>query len=499
MSRNSERLKTEGTIERPSFPDDERPLQQRRRGWLILFFLIMFLTSIGTEIHNRALDTEDLSDNWIEASRAVVDPDAPPPTIDPLGNVLAVGAVVRNMLPPVLMLSLAVWLVARFMQAVHGMSSLAEARVFLWTNLFGRLVVGRWPTIIVSEGKVVGGEQQPPVRIGGPASIVVQNDSAVLLEQAGRLTRVIGPGSSHVLQRFEKVRSVVDLRPRWHSLEVSGMSREGIPVRCTVDVHYQINDRGEDAHAATREKPHAFSEEAVFKAAIAPGMPEFDSADRVEWGDLVAGGASGTLRAIVARYPLDRLVQPLTEVSGPEATLGDITPPPRQTIQRELEAELRKNAAAHGGKILEVTLRNIELEDPVTNQWIEAWGAMWEKRRREELALASAEWERQMARVKAEAEKEMILAILDALETLEEDGKTVSQDLIAMRFLKTLQNIYADTRSIPVLPYTNQVLDTLELLRAMVEEESEEPGDNRAITDGDIPQSNDGESNSEDR
>jgi regulator of protease activity HflC (stomatin/prohibitin superfamily) len=453
-------------------PENEAPYQKQRRRLTTLFFVSLFLLSVALEIYNRAVDPRELFANIGRALSAMADPDVPIPAIDVVSNVLAIGAVMRNMLPGLVMLWLVQWLGARVMQAVHGMSSLQEARSFLSNSLFGKLI-GGGPFIVISKGNVLGGTQQPPVRIGGPGVLIVYNDSAVLLEHAGRLTRVVGPGF-HPLRRFEKIREIIDLRPRWYPLTVSGMSREGIPVRCTVDVHYQINDRGENAHQATREMPYAYSEEAAFKAATNRWVRESEGTDDLDWGALVVGGAEGTLRAIMARYPLDRLVQPLAELSGPKSEAEYSSPPPRYVIQEELEAELGKSAAQNGAKILEVALRNIEPEDPIAQQWIETWQAEWKKRVREELASARAERERQLARVKAEAEREMILAIADSLQKLSEEDVTVSSNVILLSFLESLERVLGGHQAFYLLPDTDRMVDQLQTLHGMIEGESQD-------------------------
>jgi len=474
-----------GRIVELGYPQDERPYQNRRQLRLILFFASLFVLSVALEIYNRTLDAGELFAGLGQAFRALLDPNAPPPAFDPSGNALAIGALLRNMLPAAAMLWLVLWLGGRFMHALYGLSTWQEARSFLVNSLFGKFI-GSGPTIVVSKGEVQGGGQQPSVRIGGPAALVMHSDSAALLEQAGRLTRVVGPGV-HQLRRFEKIRAIVDLRPRWHSLTVEGMSREGIPVKCKVDVHYQIDHQGAGAYPATSERPHAYSEEAVFRAAITQVVPEFGATHQLDWSTLVPGGAGGTLRTIMARYPLDRLIQPLSEVPEPEDDADSAHPIPRQVMQAELEAKLRAGAPGKGAKILQVALRNIELSDTVTQQWVETWAAEWKKRQREELSVARAEWERQMARVRAEAEREMILAIIDGLQTLAEDRKPLSSDLVAMRFIETLQRVTVDSWNVPLLPFTSQVIDTLDKLRGMSGLAGTESGDKEAAPDRQVP------------
>jgi regulator of protease activity HflC (stomatin/prohibitin superfamily) len=213
----------------------------------------------------------------------------------------------------------------------------------------------------------------------------------------------------------------------------------------------------------------------------------------------------GILRNIIARYPLDRLIQPLRDLIQlfamhldegelreictrlevayddlPGETLSckarrlvrrmerqdripkliacvellrpdvdwDKTANPRKEIGKELESELKARAAKHGAKILKVDLHNIELKDQVVQQWIETWQARWQKLADEELAEGKAEREFQLNRTKAVAQ-EMLLAIQEALETPGVDDSAFSDEVLAVRLIETLRNVAAHPRAFP--------------------------------------------------
>src|SRR5690606_13116320 len=93
-------------------------------------------------------------------------------------------------------------------------------------------------------------------RVGGPGNLVVYNDSAVLLEKAGRFTRMCGKGFIR-LAPFEKPYAFLDLRPKRTVYPVNAMSKEGIPIICEADITYQIDSEGT---SATDEDPYPVSE-----------------------------------------------------------------------------------------------------------------------------------------------------------------------------------------------------------------------------------------------
>lgn len=519
----------------PDTPEDERTFQDDRKQKVMFFFGALLFLSIAVELHNRGMDLSDFLRNLINGLVAVVDPSTALPSFD--GGSLAGGALAigRNMLPALFMAWLVLLFGVQFVKAVYGLSSTKQARDHLMTGIFGEFSGGdsavrglpttwvvnelageifmRGPFVIVRDGKVVaGGGNDPVARIGGPGLLVVYTDSAVLLERAGQLTRVVGPGVAP-LRRFEKVRDVIDLRPRKYAtykehktFNVGGMSREGIPIEWPVDVEYQINDQGWGFRPATDGTPYPFSEEAVLTAFTDHWLRGGDGDDHLDWGDrIVVGDAEGGLRSIMARYPLDRLIQPLYELGqlidnyleeselrtlcGDLNTDYDVLPgqgkaekarelvrflerrnqvpdlvdilerdhpgvpwelsfSPRRQIEEQLANSLRNGAVRHGAKILAVNLGNVRLKDQVTNQWIKTWQARWQKLAREELAVGEAERVFQVNRVKAVAQ-EMLLAIQEGLERPEAEPRSLSEDILTLRLVETLRNVAAHPRAFP--------------------------------------------------
>jgi regulator of protease activity HflC (stomatin/prohibitin superfamily) len=298
----------------------------------------------------------------------------------------------------------------------------------------------------------------------------------VLLERAGQLTRIVGPGISP-LARFERIRDVINLRPQKYAtfkdhatFRVSGMSREGIPVVWPVDVYYQINDQGINPHPASSAKPYAYSDEAVLKASTDRWLRGDEGHDHLEWGDrIVVSDAEGTLRSIMARLPLDRLIRPLDD--------GAISP--RQQVQRELKAALEKGAARHGARILAVDLHDIELEDPVAQQWIETWQAEWKRLATEELAEAKAERVYQLERIKAEAQ-DMLLAIQDGLDRPGIEQRDLSSDIISMRLIETLQRVASHPRTMSFAGDPDTAIEAWQTLHDLIQSsiDSMDSGDN---------------------
>ncbi len=392
---------------------------------------LLFILSLITELHAYQIS---LTGVWPLC--LLLDPSCPPANLDFWPFVLL------NMAPSLVAVVVACWLAASFVQALYGLKSKREGWEFLVRSRFG--LSGLKPLLIIKEGGIQGGENHVLRRVGGPGALLIFNDSAVVLERAGRLTRVLGPGF-YYLEPFEKIWDVVDLRPQRWELKVEAMTQEGIPVDCWADVSFKIDDEGQES---TREVPYPMSEEAVFKATTGKWIRE---ADRTEpdrlmtWTKrVIIGETEGTLRSILARYPLDRLIEADS----------------RRAIQQELEKALRESVPALGVKITRVALGDIKVKDEVTQQWIEKWQAEGRRRMMELEAKGRAERIRLEAEARFQAQAAMITNTIETFATMvKKYGQEVPSRFIILRFIDMIKRTSAELMGRLYLPY--------EMMRAM--------------------------------
>jgi len=348
---------------------------------------------------------------------------------------------------------------ARFLEGLYDIRSAMDAYTFLVRMLFGP-----WkkfePFLKVENGKITLGAGSVLHVAGGPGFMVIYNDSAVVTERFGMPYRVLGPGFPS-LERFEKVWEIVDLRPQRWAYTVSAMTREGIPVSCVADVSFKIDDRVPDEHGhlqakqPTTKEPYPYTEQAVFRAATSRWVRDRQWKKwPMDWaGRVVVGFTEGTLRDILAEYRLDWLIAPT----------GGNTEPPRETIRRRLEEQLRVKAERVGAKIISVDLGEIKVADEqVSHQWIEAWQADWESR-----ALAARmEGEAELLRMdiaQAQAQAEMIIRLTQELQAGITSEDELRPYLLATRFVQALNLLSYD-------PYTRvrmppEAIQTLQRLQ----------------------------------
>ncbi len=360
-------------------------------------------------------------------------------------------AVLRDMTPSLGALVAAYLLAAQFVQKLHKTDSLADARGHIVNSLFGQLRFAPW--IRVTNGRLDGSDKHVLRRIGGPGRLVVYNDSAAVLERAGHFTRVESQGFP-ALHPFEKVYTVIDLRPRRETSEVSAMSKEGIPITCEADIQFQISE-GDSRPTAT--SPFPASEYEIFRAATSTWVLEASLPKEtrdMDWSSrILMGEAVGYLRSILAQQPLDALIG-----------LSDGgTANPREEIRQELERSLRAAAPNLGARILRVELGDIRVEDSVTQQWIEAWKANWEQQNAHERAKGRAEEIRHLEEAKTRAHLLMIRNLLGAFQPMLSRQQTVTSKLVLARLFMVLSRAPSDPLTRISLP--KEAIDTLERLK----------------------------------
>ena len=209
------------------------------------------------------------------------------------------------------------------------------------------------------------------------------------------------------------------------------------------------------------------TDEAVFKAATSKWIRE---ADRTEpdrlltWTKrVVIGDTEGTLRSILARYPLDQIIDPAT----------------RREIQAELEESLRRSVPSVGAKITRVALGDIKLEDEVIQQWIEKWQAEGQRRSMELEARGQAARISIEANARLQAQVKMIANTAKAFASMARYGEEIPSRFVILRFIDMIKRTSVAMLGKLYLPH--DVMRTLRMLEGRTEGRKEE--DTRYLLD----------------
>lgn len=338
-----------------------------------------------------------------------------------------IQAAILGTLPAFLMLFGAFELAARFVRAMYSLS-LKDAHNFIWMQLFGR--PGFRPFLRVAEGQIAFGDDVLK-KAGGPGGLVVYNDSAVVLERAGKLTRVVRGPAFPKLAPFEKIWDTVDLLPHHWVFPVSAVTLDGIPITYEASIKFRIGDTEED----------------VFKAATCKWVRDAwrTEPDRLMiWTKrVIISATEGSLRAILARYELDQLLE--TAV--------------RERIREQLNIALKNSAGSMGVVIDEVQLDNIAFKDQILDQWFSAWQAERDREVQEALTDAKARRIEIEERARIEVREHMMRRTIQAMQQLKQEGHENSAHFVILGFIEMIRN--TDNR----LYMPDQMLNTFDALR----------------------------------
>jgi regulator of protease activity HflC (stomatin/prohibitin superfamily) len=377
-----------------------------------------------------------------------------------------VFSVLTDILPAIIILIVIWWLAGRFARSVYDLNSIGQGVGFIRRHRFGQL--GFRPFLMAEEGKITVDPDGIFAR-GGPAGLIIYVDTAAVLEKLGRLTRAVQGSQFNSLEPFERVYSVIDLRPKHWAYEVSAMTKDGIPITWEVEVHYQIDDGGQQQ---TDKRPYPFSQEAVFLAATGGWRREQAELQEMDWeGWVVVSQTQGTLRSMLARRSLDELIG----LTGAEHLAA------REAIRAELAEMLSQVTPKKGVKILEVELGNLRVDDKVTQQRIKNWQSRWQEWSTSELTADEARRIKEYEENKAEAQLRPLQSLVQELGNLK-DSQDIDS-LISLRLISALDRarleneIFVPAEAFKTLAQFDRFLDSG---HTPPEESSNRSGDNTA-------------------
>lgn len=340
-----------------------------------------------------------------------------------------------GMLPGIVAIVTALLLCANLVNAFFGLDG--GGVQFLIHRIFGR--PGFSPYLIIGDGKIDMGIEDVKKR-GGPAGIVLRQDSAIILESGGALTRVIrGPGFPH-LQPFEKIWDIIDLRPQWWPFKVSAVTRDGIPITYEVAVKFQVGPTDDDLLRA-----------ATCKWIRDAWRTEPDR--RMDWPKrVIISDTEGAMRnKVLAKYNIDDLLDVRV----------------RQEIRQELFEILKVGAAQNFGvEIMEVTLQDATFQGQV----LEEWAKTWKMQRDLEVAKIEADERVQelklVERARSQVRQEMLDSTVKALNAMTKQRRRVPIDFVLLSFIEmieqtaTAQKVYIMEDNLTKLEQIKQALGT---------------------------------------
>ena len=260
------------------------------------------------------------------------------------------------------------------------------------------------PSITVENGQVVA-ESPPGIlgRSGGPGLIMVRPGNAVVLEAPDGSNQVLGPGTG-MARPFEKVKQVVDLRPRTRTVRVKDApTRDQIRLTFHMSLTIQIEPK-----ADTDARPDAFLASRRFDHIIDGAYPVYAEsvyravykASREGWEQDTVNALTIALRDVIAEYDLDRLLY-ASDMGANPVLLSE--------LEEQVEKRLEKRALAWGVKINKVDILTVEMPPDIWRIILAWWQKKWETR------IAHEEADR--LRIEADSKSEWLELMLKVLHT----------------------------------------------------------------------------------
>jgi regulator of protease activity HflC (stomatin/prohibitin superfamily) len=386
----------------------------------------------------------------------------PPLAVLPRVVSIALVALAVSTLVLAVLLVLVVYVSSQWVLSMHRVYNVRRTQAL---TLVAFLITGvQYPYLIVEKGEILKTQPEGVLdRIGGPGIVVVKPYQAVVFEQSGNITRIVGPGL-HLMQRFERIHAIVDLRPQWGSFCAENvLTRDKVPLMIEAGVGYRIETldvvrrRESRAERAARSWREEKGDSVVFSASggkLRGPDPEKDEvlSDSVfkavfwvveaGWQKTTAAAAESALRKAVGRCNFADIYQ-LSESGEFEQ---------REPVVEEImdtTTGFTQDAAAEWGVYVSgVLLKTIEIPEEVKlvkERYFNLWGAEWQKQIKIAAAEGDAEASRLAELARAKAQLDMILAMAESVDQAGRSGTEVDPgNFIALRFIEALEKIAAE-------------------------------------------------------
>ena len=309
-------------------------------------------------------------------------------------------------------------------------------------------------------------------RIGGPGRVVILENSAAVFEQYGRFTRVLGPGG-HLLEPYERVRGVVDLRPQTRRVRVAGFTRDGIPMQGEIEIEFQIRQLTRTRPEQSAQKSqrfrafYTFTWEGVLNAVY--NTPVRDG-KLVPPEEIIAEEVSYWFRRVIENHYFEEFISLCPEVSPRERgepVLLDIM----RTLEQELFYALRRPLRRWGYQINRLQLNSLEASAEVRERVKDKSFSFWRALRLAQLKDFEAKAEVSAFKIKSKARTDVeawfLKSLIEKIADIEKrspaglDGRT----LAALACLNVMDTLLSSIKEESQLVLPTWILDQMDRLK----------------------------------
>lgn len=292
--------------------------------------------------------------------------------------------------------------------------------------------------------------------LGGPFPLTITDGTALYLESGERFSRVVGPGTPQpFLALDEKVKAIVDLRPKAVVESLPAWTRDGILVTVAVKMTCRI---GDPARIPGPDQLVFAYDPLAVKLAVEHGAVHGSRSSRpgelADWSEL----AWEETRDILSRAIGNRLLNELLLDEGDKGQLFS------GKILEGLKQDITASTRSFGVYLTELSILELALPQEVRQQRIRNWEAERQGIETIQAGRSRAQEIRTREKARAEAQHDLILAIADGLER-NKSGHFSEPLLLSLSSMldTTLKNPLARAS------LARETLETLEQLQRMLD------------------------------
>jgi regulator of protease activity HflC (stomatin/prohibitin superfamily) len=224
-------------------------------------------------------------------------------------------------------------------------------------SLLSLILGAQYDWIVVSDGKVTTTKEKGVMqKMGGPGKIIIAPGNAVVLEKAGKISRICGAGIV-ITTRFERIRQIFDLRPQFNIVSVENVvTANQIPLTIELGVGYRLKPASNpNTPGVIKDNMDAFpvEEETLRRAAF--------NHTAGQWTGFGQGVVISNLRDQIMAHTLEELFELVPGSSGtPTVNRRRV-----QIIEETIQKEINEFAGNLGVLITGVDIRQIMLPGQV--------------------------------------------------------------------------------------------------------------------------------------
>lgn len=276
---------------------------------------------------------------------------------------------------------------------------------------------------------------------------------AAAITYGNSYVRAAGPGLV-ILRPGEEIAQVFDLRPQSRKMDVSAITRDGIPVATNVSVTFQVRrptpNQRRPRSIESDAIPYPYDRDALFELTYTASVG--DDA-KVDWTEQVCPQAATLLVTEISKFSLDELL-----LSAGAEPLREIRTRIEDAL-KDQQGDDNLQILPRGIDVLGVGVGPLKLPDEVTAKRLATWQVSWQNKMAQGAVGGEIEARRLYTQALARAQAENIEKLLVSIETMRQQSGADLHQVVMLRFSELVEALSASQVLIP--PATRAFIDDL--------------------------------------